>query len=222
MLVKAMPAPPARSRLPRAERRRQLLEVARGVFAARGYEAASLEVIAEAAGVSRPIVYSHFGDKQGLFEAVVSGEMARVQAVVTEAIGGPGEPRELLERGLRSFFRYVRGHPEGHAVLTRDAPVHLSHSGLGVMIDELASRITEVIAGAIRAIGRDPAPAPIYAHTLIGLGVHVGRWWREHPEVSLDEVTQHTTALIWSGFGGLMADPDAALGGASVLREGGP
>lgn len=210
-LVKSPMVSPSRPRLPRAERRLQLLEVARAVFAARGYDGASLELIAEAAGVSRPIVYSHFGDKQGLFEAVVGGEIARVREVVTAALAAPGRPQEILERGLRSFFGYVREHPEGHAVLTRDAPLHLSGAGMSVMIDGLANRITEVIAGAARGAGLDAGPAPIYANALIGLGVHVGRWWREHPEVSLDDVTRHTTALLWSGFSGIMADPDTAL-----------
>jgi AcrR family transcriptional regulator len=195
------------ARLPRAERRRQLIDVSRGVFAARGFEAATLEEIAEQAGISRPILYSHFGDKQGIFEAVVNDEIARVQAVVTEAIANPGPPREVLERGLRAFFGYVRENPDGHAVLTRDAPVHLSDSGLGVMLDGLASRVAEVIARAIRGLGLDPAPAPIYANALIGLGAHVGRWWRDHPDVSLDTVTLHTTVFVWSGFGGMVADP---------------
>ena len=201
--------PKKNSRLPRAERRRQLLEVSRGVFAARGFEAATLEEIAEQAGVTRPIVYGHFGDKQRLFEAVVDAEIARVTTAVGDALAEPGEPRELLERGLRAFFAYVQEHPEGHAVLTRDAPVHVSDAGLGVMLDGLASRISEVIARAIRELELEPGPAaPIYANALIGLGAHVGRWWREHPEVSLHAITAHTTALLWSGFGGLISDPD--------------
>ena len=204
----------ASRRLPRAERRQQLVEVARGVFAERGFEATALEEVAERAGISRPILYSHFGDKQGLFEAVVDAEIARVRTVVTAALAEPGPARELVERGLRAFFAYVRDHPEGHAVLTRDAPLHVSDTGLGVMLDGLAGRITEVIAAGIRSLGYDPSPAPIYANALIGIGAHVGRWWREHPEVSLDEITRHATALVWSGFSGLMQDPQGALGGS--------
>jgi len=194
-------------RLPRLERRRQLLEVSRRVFAERGFEAATLEEIAERAGISRPIVYGHFGDKQRLFEAVVNAEIARVETAVGDAIAAPGEPRAVLERGLRAFFAYVREHPDGHAVLTRDAPIHLSDVGLGVMLDGLAARIGDAIARAIRALGLDPAPAPIYANALIGLGAHVGRWWRDHPEVSLELVTSHSTTLLWSGFGGMIHDP---------------
>jgi AcrR family transcriptional regulator len=199
--------PKRNPRLPRAQRRSQLIEVSRGVFAERGFEAATLEEIAERAGVSRPIVYGHFGDKQHLFEAVVDAEIARVEAAVGEAIAAPGAPRDVLERGLRAFFAYVREHPEGHAVLTRDAPIHLSDAGLGVMLDGLAARISEAIARVIRGLDLDPAPAPIYANALIGLGAHVGRWWRDHPEVPLEIVTTHTTTLLWSGFGGMMSDP---------------
>ncbi len=199
-------------RLPRAERRQQLVEVARAVFAARGFDAAALEEIAERAGVTRPILYSHFGDKQGLFEAVVDAEIARVAAVVTDAIAAPGPPREIVERGLRAFFAYVREHPEGHAVLTRDAPVHVSDAGLGTMLDGLAGRITDTIAAGIASFGLDPSPAPIFANALIGIGAHVGRWWRENPEMSLDDITRHTTAFVWNGFEGLMREPRDVLG----------
>lgn len=192
-------------RLPREQRRRQLVEVSRGVFAERGYEAASLEEIAERAGVSRPILYSHFGDKQGLFEAVVSEQIAMVERVVVESIAGPGEPRELVERGMRAFFAYVHENPEGHAVMTRDAPVHVSGTGLRVMLDGLVTNITVVLAAQIRAMGLDPSPAPIYANALVGIGAQVGRWWCDHPEISLDQVTTQTTDLIWGGFAGLAA-----------------
>ncbi len=191
--------------MPRADRRNQLLDVARGVFAASGFEAATMEEIAEAAGVSRPIIYSHFGDKSGLFQAVVSREIEQVDALVTQAIASPGNPRELVEQGLRAFFSYVQDQPQGHAVLTRDAPLHLSHSGLAVMLDGLAGRVTEVVAQASLALGADATPAPIYANALIGLGAHVGRWWQDHPEFSLDAVTEYSTAMVWSGFGGLIA-----------------
>jgi AcrR family transcriptional regulator len=184
-----------------------LLETACGVFAKRGFEAATLEQIAEQAGVSRPILYNHFGNKQGLFEAVVAAEIARVEAVVAEALAGAGDPREILERGQRAFFRYVREHPDGHGVLTRDAPIHLSDSGLGVMVEGLAKNLTEVIAAGFRSAGLDSAPAPLYAYGLIGLNSMVGRWWHGHPEMSLDAVTDLTTSLLWNGFSGLGESP---------------
>ena len=197
-------------RMSRKERRRQLVNVACPVFAERGYDATSLEEIAERAGVSRPILYSHFGDKQGLFEAVVGMQIAMVESVVIEALALPGEPRELVERGMRAFFTYVREHPDGHAVLTRDAPVHLSDSGLGVMLDGMTSKITQVIESQIVALESDPGPAPIYANALIGIGVHVGRWWRDHPDVPLGDVTAQTTEMIWNGFGGVIAQGPGA------------
>ncbi len=200
------PVSKRRERMPKEQRRKQLVEVSRGVFAELGYEAASLEEIAERAGVSRPILYSHFGDKHGLFEAVVSEQIALVRQVIEQSLMGPGEPREVVERSMRAFFTYVRDHPDGHAVLTRDAPVHISDSGLGLMLDGLAKDIALVIAAQIRAMGRDPSPAPIYANALVGIGTHVGRWWRDHPDISLDQVTTQTTDFIWSGFGGLAAE----------------
>jgi len=71
------------------------------------------------------------------------------------------------------------------------------------MLDGLSKDIALVIAAQLRAMGLDPSPAPIYANALIGIGAHVGRWWRDHPDVSLDQITTQTTNFIWSGFGGL-------------------
>ena len=71
------------------------------------------------------------------------------------------------------------------------------------MLDGLASNIADVIAEGAKTFDIDPAPAPIYANALLGVGAHVGRWWGEHPEVSLDEVTARTTELLWSGFAGI-------------------
>jgi len=194
-----------KTRMPRGDRRLQLVGAARTVFAARGFEAATLEEIAARAGVSRPILYSHFGDKHGLFQAVVAAEIDRVGATITEALRAPGEPRDLAERGLRAFFAYVQDHPEGHAVITRDAPVHLSGAGLGVMLDGLAGRVTDLIAEAMATLGLEPTAAPLIANALIGIGAHVGRWWQAHPSFSLDQVTEYSTALVWSGLSGMIA-----------------
>src|SRR5436190_18045980 len=95
------------SRLTASARRAQLITVGRGVFAERGYEAASVEDIAERAGISKPIVYEHFGGKEGLYAVVVDRELEHVVGRVTEAIAD-GTPRERLEGATLAFLTYVR------------------------------------------------------------------------------------------------------------------
>src|SRR2546426_12626780 len=110
------------SRLTASARRAQLIDVGRSLFAERGYEAASVEEIAERAKVSKPIVYEHFGGKEGLYAVIVDREMERVVALISEAISS-GAPRERLEQAALAFLTYVKDEPDGFAVLTRDAPV---------------------------------------------------------------------------------------------------
>ena len=192
------------ARLPRAKRRQQLVQVARDVFAEHGFDAATLEQIAEQAGISRPILYSHFGDKQGLFEAVVEQEASRLKAVVMQSLIEPGESHQLLERSLCAFFTDMHDNPAGHVVLTRDAPLGLTNSGLDQMLAGLGEQITAVIiTSSDPSATKDQTPAPVFAHALIGACFHIGRWWRDHPEVPLDQVVSTATALFWTGFHGI-------------------
>src|SRR5207245_8271831 len=94
-------------RLTASARRAQLIEVGRAVFAERGYEAASVEEIAERAKVSKPIVYEHFGGKEGLYAVVVDREMERVVAIISDAIS-TGTPRQRLEQAAPAFLTYVQ------------------------------------------------------------------------------------------------------------------
>src|SRR5262245_63518879 len=117
-----MPRPPRPpSRLTAAARRAQLIEVGRTVFAERGFEATSVEEIASRAKVSKPIVYEHFGGKEGLYAVIVDREVEHIVNRIVEAMSS-GSPRERLERAALAFLTYVQERPDGFAMLLRDAP----------------------------------------------------------------------------------------------------
>ena len=105
-----------RQRLSASARRAQLIDVARVVFAKRGYEAASLEEIADRAKVTRPVVYEHFGGKEGLYAVVIDREMEYLVRRIAEAMAS-GTPRERIEGAALAFLTYVKDHPDGFAVL---------------------------------------------------------------------------------------------------------
>src|SRR4051812_49513490 len=96
-----------RTRLTAPERRAQLVDVGRAVFAKRGYQATSVEEIADRAKVSKPIVYEHFGGKEGLYAVIVDREMEYVIRRISEAIA-TGTPRERVERAAFAFLTYVQ------------------------------------------------------------------------------------------------------------------
>jgi AcrR family transcriptional regulator len=153
----------AAPRLTASARRTQLIETARAVFAKRGYEATSMEEIAAKAKVSKPIVYEHFGGKEGLYAVLVDREMDYVVSRIAEAIG-TGTPRQRVERAAMAFLSYVRDQPDGFVVLSRDAPVALAAGGMSSLLNDVAERVADVFTSTFRKAGYDPKTAPIYAH----------------------------------------------------------
>src|SRR5688500_10964017 len=141
-------------RLPASERRAQLIDVGRAVFAKRGFEAASLEEIAERAKVSRPVLYEHFGGKEGLYAVIIDREMEYLVRRIAEAIA-TGTPRERIESAALAFLHYVRDHPEGFAVLTHDSPVTTARGGMSSLLNDVAERVGDVFAIALKDAGYD-------------------------------------------------------------------
>ena len=196
-------------RLSASERRAQLIDVGRAVFARKGYEATSVEEIAERARVSKPIVYEHFGGKEGLYAVVVDREMEYVVRRITEAIS-TGTPRERVEGAALAFLTYVRDHPDGFAILTHDAPAAAGRSGMASLLNEVAARVGDVFAASFKSAGYDAKAAPIYAHALIGMVTFVGQWWTEAKKPPVEEVANHLAALAWMGLRHLPKRPARA------------
>ena len=186
-------------RLPAAERRAQLIDVGRAVFAQCGSEGAAVEDIAERAKVSKPIIYEHFGGKEGLYAVVVDREMEYVVRRIAEVIS-TGSPRERVGNAALAFLTYVKDHPDGFAVLTHDTPVTSARGGMSSMLNDLATRVGDVFTASFKAAGYDAKAAPIYAHALIGMVTFVGQWWTEVRKPSVEEVASHIAALAWMGL----------------------
>jgi len=186
-------------RLPASERRAQLIEVGRSVFAKHGYEGTSVEEIAKRAKVSKPIVYEHFGGKEGLYAVIVDREMDYVERRISEAISS-GSPRERVERASLEFLSYVRDHPDGFAVLSQDSPLSSSRGTISSLLNDLAERVGDVFVSALKEAGYDTKAAPIYANALIGMVTFVGRWWTETRKPPIEDVAKHISALAWMGL----------------------
>jgi AcrR family transcriptional regulator len=200
----------ATGRLTASARRTQLVEIARGVFAKRGYEATSMEEIAAKAKVSKPIVYEHFGGKEGLYAVVVDREMDFVVTRIANAIT-TGTPRERVERAALAFLAYVRDQPDGFVVLSRDAPVALARGGMSSLLNDVAERVADVFTTTFKKAGYDPKTAPIYAHALVGMVTFVGQWWTETRKPPIEEVAGHIAALAWMGLRHLPKRPKLSI-----------
>jgi AcrR family transcriptional regulator len=196
-----MAKPPGRApRLNAAARRAQLVEVGRTVFAERGFEAASVEEIAARAGVTKPIVYAHFGGKEGLYAVIVDREVEHIVGRIVDAIK-TGSARERLERAVLAFLTYVQERPGGFAMLVRDAPESKRSGEMPALMFDLADRVGDIFTAQFRKAGFDAKAAPIYAHALVGMVAFVGHWWTECDKPPPPEtVAGHVTALAWMGL----------------------
>ena len=186
-------------RLSGTERRAQLISVGRTVFAKHGYAATTVEQIARAAGVSKPIVYEHFGGKEGLYAVVVDREMESLYERMVAGIA-TGTPRHRYEQAVLAFLTYVEEEPDGFAVLTRDTPMVAGGQGLPAVINQLGERIGEIFREQFSAAGLNGKVAPIYAHSLIGMVIFAAQWWSGQKKFKKEEVASHVAAIGWMGL----------------------
>ncbi|HEU5269340.1 MAG TPA: TetR/AcrR family transcriptional regulator [Jatrophihabitans sp.] len=107
----------SRVRMTGKERREQLVDVGRALFAEKGFEATSIEEIASRAGVSKPVVYEHFGGKEGLYAVVVDREMRTLLDSITTALTGDN-PRALVEQAALTLLTYIEEQTDGFRILS--------------------------------------------------------------------------------------------------------
>ncbi|MBL1068660.1 TetR/AcrR family transcriptional regulator [Streptomyces sp. 7-21] len=196
----------ARRRMTGTERREQLLDIGRTLFAERGFDGTSVEEIAAKAGVSKPVVYEHFGGKEGLYAVVVDREMARLMDMVTGALTA-GHPRERLEQAAMALLDYVEQHASGFHILVRDSPVAQSTGTFASLIGDIATQVEDILGLEFKARGYDPKLAPMYAQALVGMVALTGQWWLNVRKPKKSEVAAHLVNLAWHGLQGLEQQP---------------
>jgi AcrR family transcriptional regulator len=190
-----------------AERREQLIEVARGLIAARGFEGTSVEEIAAKAEVSKPVVYEHFGGKEGLYAVVVDREMSKLLAAITGALTSTGKPRQLLERAAFALLDYVESSSDGFRILVRDSPVAQSTGSFASLISDAASQVEHIMGRQFKERGFDPKNAPMYAQMLVGMVALTGQWWLDERKPDKAVVAAHLVNLAYNGLSGLEGSP---------------
>jgi len=197
---------PDRVRMTGHERRAQLIEVGRALFAEKGFEAVTVEEIALTAKVSKPVVYEHFGSKDGLYAVVVDREMNYLLESITRALTAE-HPRMLLEQAASALFDYIETHTDGFRILLRDSPVATATGNFASLLSEVAQQVEARIANEFAGRGFPKEIAPIYAHMFVGMVALTGQWWLDERDTEKDEVVAHLVNLVWNGVAGLDRKP---------------
>ncbi|WP_274561299.1 TetR/AcrR family transcriptional regulator [Streptomyces spiramyceticus] len=197
-------------RMPRAVREQQMMDAAVQTFGQRGYRAASMDEIAELAGVSKPLVYLYLNSKEELFTACIRRE-ARALVEAVRAGVEPGLPadRQLWD-GLRAFFTHAAENPDAWSVLHNQARTHGEPfaAEVSAMREEIVAFVTYLIGSAAREAACDPDLADRevagLAHALVGAAESLAGWGNATPGVSAKETAATLMNFAWEGLENLM------------------
>jgi AcrR family transcriptional regulator len=182
----------------RADRREQLVDSAEQVFVELGVGAASMEDVAEAAGVTKPVLYDHFGSKDGLLAAVVARLGDQMLEVTADAALRAEGPEDSLRRGLAAYFTFVDRHAGAWLLLLREiTPGSLA----AVEADRVRSAQVEAIAALVELnLSVDPARAEVYAHVVSGAAERLGAVRLTGRKVPAARAAGLVMDVLWSGF----------------------
>ncbi len=195
-----------RIRMTGTQRREQLIEIGRALFAERGYEGTSIEEIAQRAQVSKPVVYEHFGGKEGLYAVVVDREMTVLMSMVTESLTR-NRSRIRVERAALALLTYIEERTDGFRILVRDSPVAQSTGTFASLISDIATQVEDILGTEFKNRGFDAKLAPLYAQALVGMVALTGQWWLDARKPKKAEVAAHLVNLAWHGLDGMEQKP---------------
>jgi AcrR family transcriptional regulator len=200
------------------ERREQLLDIGRRLFAERGLDGTSIEEIAARADVSKPVVYEHFGGKEGLYAVVVDREVERFLAMATRLLSGE-DTMEKFEVAAVELLRYIQDNSDGFRILVRDSNPSSGSGTFASLISDIASQVEYILGDVLKERGYDPKLAPMYAQMLVGMVAFTGQWWLDARKPELEEVAAHLVNLAWNGLSQLDPKPQISPQAKSRLRE---
>lgn len=199
--------PSAQVRLPAAARRQQLLEVALEVFGTRGFDATSMDDLAEAAGITKPVLYQHFRSKRALYLELLDAVGAKLLAAVGEATSAAEGPRQQVEAGFTAYFRFVADQTTSFRLLFGSGAQR--HADFDAEVRRVEAIIAAAVADLIEA-DIDPVHRQLLAYAVVGMAEGVGRHWLLTGGTAVDgavpasldpeRTASRIADLVWAGL----------------------
>lgn len=201
---------PGRARVPRLVREPEMLAVAAREFGRSGFNGASMDHIASECGVTKPMLYSYFGSKEGLLTAAAEDAGDRLRVRVRRAVDVPGlEPDMRMWAGLLEVFAFVEEHRDAWLVLYPGGGLAGGTLGAGAARarDAMAGLLADLFALTATEAGLPPeavAQTEMLAHAVTGATISSASWWLDHPGEPKEVPALRLMNLVWRGFEGLM------------------
>ena len=196
------------TRMTGKERREQLVTVGRRLFAEKGFDMTTVEEIAVRAKVPKPIVYEHFGGKEGLYAVVVDREVSTLLGELENSLQDQrAHPRVLMEQAALSFLSYIDENEDGFRILVRDSPVSHGVGTFSSLLTDVARRVEEILAAQLSMHSYPARDAALYAQMLVGMVAYTGQWWLETRKPSKEIVAARMINLSWYGLSALQKKP---------------
>lgn len=193
-----------RTRLPRAEREQQVLAAARALFAERGYGAVTMDDVAAAVGVTKPLLYIYFGNKERLYLACMEPAARDLRDAVASAVAEAGRPADALEPGVRAFFSFVDRDRDSWRVLFDET---LPAGGeVARRVAEQRAELEAVVARLVvarlpgRRRGRAAQEAEALSTALLGAAESLARWWLRTGALSAAEAAELLIQTVEPGL----------------------
>jgi AcrR family transcriptional regulator len=188
------------NRLPRDERRGQLLIVASEVFVDRGYHAAGMDEIADRAGVSKPVLYQHFSSKLELYLAVLHQHIENLISGVRQALSATTDNRQRLRAAVQAFFNFIDHDGQGYRLIFENDNV--TEPQVAAQVQVATEACIDAVFDLISAdSGLDPHRARMIAVGLVGISVDCARYWlyADRP-ISKADAVEGTVQFAWGGL----------------------
>jgi AcrR family transcriptional regulator len=170
------------------------------VFGERGYQAASMDVVAERVGVTKPVLYAHFGSKEGLLLACIAESRAALRKVTEESVAGATSAEDALRRGLLAFFVYIRERRQAWSLLRHE--MILIGTSASDEIEATRRQQTDLIATLMAGyfdVG-SPLRVEAAAEFVVGACERLAIWCERHEEVTPERATDYAMDAVWSGL----------------------
>ncbi|MFF6958466.1 TetR family transcriptional regulator [Streptomyces sp. NPDC008317] len=184
-------------------RRAELLEAADRVVLRDGPEA-SMNAIAAEAGITKPILYRHFGDKSGLYRALAKRHTDALLATLRAALDSPGDRRDRVEATLHAYLSAIEAHPQVYRFLMHPAEAPADgDKGLDAgrhsvpLLRRMGEDLAEVIAERLDLGPDSEQLARAWGHGIVGMMYAAGDWWLGERPFSRDQLVRHLADLLW-------------------------